>query len=163
MINIGWNAHREQLYLEYRQEMDDMQELEYNEAIYEADLQDFLEEENEWVPVIHNGEEVGFIEFCAFPFCHPDTDWFLREAYVRPEYRRKGLMQKTLLEWLRKCPGRYCLFIMDKNTPAQKCWHNAFQKAGYKPMNLRDLAEFDDVTIKLYAFEPKEDIDAQQC
>ncbi len=157
-LQLYWHPRRENLYLEYRKEMDDMQGLRYNEQLYKADLLDFLDERNNvWVPIVHNNEEIGFICMCAPPCCHPDADWFLREAYIRPEFRRQGLMRKTLLMRLRSHPGRYCLFIMENNTPAQKCWHSAFQSAGYVPMELRKLAEFKDITTTLYSFKPKEE------
>lgn len=153
-LNLNWHLHREQLYLEYKKEIDDIQGVPYDTDIYANDLLDFLDGQNEWIPVVYHEEEVGFVCMCAHPCCHPDTEWFLREAYVRPEYRRKGLMQKTILKWLKKHPGRYCLFILDDNDVAQKCWHNVFQRAGYIPMNLRELPELNDITVKLYGFQP---------
>lgn len=157
-FKLYWHPRRENLYLEYRKEMDDMQELQYDEKLYKADLLDFIDEtKNEWIPIVHNHEEVGFICMCAPPCCHPDADWFLREAYVRPEYRCKGLMKNTLLNFLNTHPGRYCLFVQEDNIPANNCWHNIFGRAGYTTMELRQLDEFKDVSVPFYGFKPKEE------
>ena len=154
-LQLRWHPHRENLYTEYRKEMDDMQQLSYNISEYAMDLWDFLEDNNKWIPIVHNGEEVGFICMCQHPCCHPDADWFLREAYVRPEYRRKGLMRQALLKFLKRNPGRYCLFVMENNITAQKCWQHIFDSAGYVPIKLRQLEEFKDVKVPLYGFKPK--------
>ena len=70
---------------------------------------------------IDNGK--GFILLGFGDNCHPSCDYYIEEIYVAPEYRRKGLMEKSLRELLDKNKGVYSLYIVEANTPALSLWN----------------------------------------
>lgn len=83
-----------------------------------------------WVPVVientdcieqitHNGEVVGII--CGTPY-------YIDCVYVMPEYRRKGIAKKAVLEYYERYGSdrHIKLHILNNNTVALKFWHSLF-------------------------------------
>lgn len=73
--------------------------------------------------------------------CHPDADYFIAETYIRPEYRREGIMSDRISDWIKTYGGKFCLFVLSKNEVAKKFWKNVFDRCGYEPYELSDVAD----------------------
>lgn len=109
--------------------------------------------DTQWIPVIHNAREVGFIIICQAPNCHPDADYYIEDSFVLPAFQNKGLMQKTVQEFVKTNPGKYCLFIIDCNKPARHMWPAVFEKLGYQPLPLKEVL-IDHPGITQYGWQP---------
>ena len=59
---------------------------------------------------------VGFLIYGTFPECHPDADYYFAETYIKPDYRRKGIMKEKVQDFVKTNGGVYCLFV-GKRTP----------------------------------------------
>ena len=88
--------------------------------------------------------------------CHPDADEFIAEAYIRPEYRREGIMSETISNWIKTYGGKICLFALSKNEVAKKFWLSLFEKIGYEPYQLSKVADDMDGHLIQFGFRPKE-------
>lgn len=146
--------YRRDLYIKY---MQTIQADTYNQErairLYEELLEDVG---NYWIDIRHNGMVVGFFTICTFPCCHPDADYFLRDAYILPEYRKLGLMGAAVRKYINQNKGIYTLFV-DKETPYTKeVWIRIFTSGKYKPFDLIPPLEFDDIiTMQMLSFAPK--------
>lgn len=145
-------------YRKYMREIDGMQGIRYDHTVADKYYEELLEDQwNFWVPVTQGRKVVGFFTMCSAPNCHPDTDYFLRDAYVRPQYRGNGDMKKALMRWLKLYPGKYNVIVHNNNYPAYHCWQKIFAEAGYEQFELRKLEEFEDVAgVTMFGFQPKE-------
>ncbi|MBO5909354.1 MAG: GNAT family N-acetyltransferase [Clostridia bacterium] len=59
-------------------------------------------------------------------------------AYILPEYRRKGLTKRAVMEWYKRYSnGSTRLHIINKNTVAYKFWHKLFEleRIGSNPID----------------------------
>lgn len=150
-------AHR-RWYRKYMRELNEMQGITYDHTIADQFYEELLEDTwNFWVPVTQGRKVVGFFTMCAAPNCHPDANYFLRDAYVRPQYRGNGAMKKALMRWLKLYPGKYNVIVHNNNYPAYHCWQKIFAEAGYEQFELRKLEEFEEVAgITMFGFQPKE-------
>ena len=90
----------------------------------------------EWHDICDNGKEVGFIIIATAPQCHSMADFYIANAYVKPEYRKKGLAEKCLKNILDQHPGRYCYNVIKKNKKADEIWKKIFGRAGYEYIDL---------------------------
>lgn len=124
---------RSEMYLEYKQELcaiDDIIPTEKDDRSYLANYYWMAEhpEVIEWLPIMNAGEEAGFIVISNYG--NLDLlgdydyrfDYFILDCYIEPEYRRQGLMEKSLRNLLEQKPGTYGLYILDKNEPALNLW-----------------------------------------
>lgn len=59
-----------------------------------------------------------------------NAKWYINEAYILPEYRRRGLMSDLLDSALEK-DADICLHIIRNNTAAKDFWKNYFHKRKY--------------------------------
>lgn len=109
---------------------------------------------SKWVNVIANGNIVGFFIIGTGENCHPDADYYIQEAYIQPEYRRKGYMSYAISEYVKRHRGIYCLLILNKNYIAKTFWPEVFRKLGYMPRPLSDVGATDE-DCQQYGFEPK--------
>lgn len=106
----------------------------------------------EWVDVFSEEHKViGFIIIGHAPNCHPDADYYIEEAYIMPEYRRKKYMSNAVSEYLKSHKGTYCLFIISSNKPALSFWSKAFRENGYFPLELKEVLVVEP-HIKQYGF-----------
>jgi predicted acetyltransferase len=106
-----------------------------------------------WIPVMGDGEEVGFFLIGTAPNCHPDADFYIEDAYIIPERRRKGYMETAIHAFIKDNPGKYCLFIVDNNKVAKKVWPRIFANCGYAPLEL-DIVTTDMNGMTQYAWQP---------
>ncbi len=97
-----------------------------------------------WLPVWCGKPEVGFLVLGNPP--HPDTDFYIQDAFVLPEYQNRGLMTK-LVDSLPV--GYYSLFILKRNEAAYRFWLGIFGKF----FTLRDVLPRDDAYEQFGAFK----------
>lgn len=88
-------------------------------------------------------DPVGFLVIGYPPNCHPNVDFYIEEAYIRPKYRRRRLMSAAVTEFVQSNPGVYCLFIVRGNEAVYTFWKNVFGEAGYSPCYLCDVGAAD--------------------
>lgn len=69
---------------------------------------------------------------------HPESDYSIAQAYVKPEYRKRGLMTRAVNEYITKHTGIYSLLVLRNNKKAASFWKNTFENAGYHPYVLSD-------------------------
>ena len=89
------------------------------------------------------------------PNCHPDADFFIQESYIKPKFRKQGLMTATVSKFIKEHEGVYCLFILNNNVNAYQFWHNIFPKLNYHPYELYVCTGIDICTQ--YGFAPKKE------
>lgn len=112
---------------------------------------------SKWVNVIANGNIVGFFIIGTGENCHPDADYYIQEAYIKPEYRRKGYMSYAISDYVKRHAGIYCLFILNNNQIGHAFWHVLFDRIGYKPYDLTDVGAADeDCTQYGFALDEKD-------
>jgi Acetyltransferases len=123
----------EELYIDYKHQL---QRMDGVDEVPEQDIVIWLKEMQSDPYITYrltydpdDKEAAGFIIVSFPPECDPDCDIFIQDLYVRPESRRKGLatelVKKTLNMYKAKDP---CLFVMDKNIPAQRFWDKIFKR-----------------------------------
>lgn len=133
----GFLSERQALYVAYRHELHDIAEdgfelePEYTSrsfvrsAILNPDVY-------EWVDVVCNDEIVGFLLICLKPTACIGCDLAIEAAYVKPEFRKQGLMTKAVTEYVTAHPCVWSLIVIRKNVHARKFWLNLFGNLGYK-------------------------------
>ena len=70
------------------------------------------------------------------PYSHPFSDYSICEAYVLPEYRKRGLMTSVVCSLVEECPGKYSLLVLDHNEYAKNFWSKVFASMRYVPYDL---------------------------
>ena len=88
--------------------------------------------------------------------CNPDADYFIAETYIRPEYRREGIMSDRISDWIKTHGGKFCLFVLSKNEVAKKFWKNVFDRCGYEPYELSGVADDMNGHLIQLGYKPKE-------
>lgn len=88
-------------------------------------------------------DPVGFLVVGFPPNCHPNANFYIEEAYIRPEYRRRGFMSAAVSDFVQGNPGVYCLFVVRGNEGAYGFWKGIFGKNGYTPCYLADVGAAD--------------------
>lgn len=119
--------NRREMFLDYKRElcaMDGFDDLADPLWTYLADFNLFNSHKDaEWIPIKHDGKEVGFLVALSGELVHNDTlDYYLWDAYVRPQYRRLGLMKQAVDNYVRNHQGVYGLVMMDINEWSHKFW-----------------------------------------
>lgn len=104
----------------------------------------------EWIDVRKNGTIVGFLIIGTGEECHRDADYFIMQTYIKPEYRRQGIMKNVLERYFSAHKGVYCLDIIKTNENAKKFWKSVFK--GFKPIQLIDYRKNVE-NIDIYAYE----------
>ena len=107
----------------------------------------------QWIDVWERDELIGFLIMGAAPNCHPDADYYVEEAYIKPAFRRKGYMSSAVSEFIQTHKGVYCFFVLNKNNGAKTFWSKLFVKLGYGPCHLRDVGAGDEYCTQ-YGFKP---------
>lgn len=125
---------RERMYLDYKYElcaMDGLDGLRAPEEAYLLDVKatklrpDLLE----WIPIEVFHKEVGFLLIArGEPYAKHGEDYRIQETYVKPEYRKRGLMTSAVKSFFKGHPGRYSLEIMVSNPDAGDFWMNLIGK-----------------------------------
>lgn len=95
------------LYLKFRAELDKMCVPEILDQV-------------QTTKIMHEGKVAGIL--CT-------TMDYIDCLYILPEYRRKGLGKKAVIEWWQKSPYKHDvrLHIIHVNKPAQKFWNSIFE------------------------------------
>lgn len=148
------NDKRNELIQNYLIEMQNIKGLPpYSKEELDQACQEYFEDSNvEWVDVFSDeGDIIGFIIIGYTPNCHPDADFYIEEAYIQPEYRRKRYMFRAVSKFLKYNGGTYCLFIVNTNTPALNFWHKVFRENEYAPVELTDVVPVEPY-LKQYGF-----------
>ncbi len=97
---------------------------------------------------------IGFLLIGVYPNCHPDADYYIEEAYVKPKYRRSKHMTKAVIDFVKQHPGVYCMFILNNNYGAYGFWNTVFKSLGYERSYLRDVGAGDPYCTQ-YGFKPR--------
>lgn len=119
-------TNREKMYLAYKRELcklDGVNGLKAPEEWYIRDA-DILQNEPdaEWIPVKYENKEVGFLIIVKGKHLKRGEDYRIEETYVKPKYRRRGLMSKEIKLYLAKHPGKYSMQVMVNNPKALAFW-----------------------------------------
>lgn len=101
--------------------------------------------------LMQDGKTAGFLIVGDYGNTHPDTDLYIQELYVRPEYRKMGIADRMIRKLIRTNPYRYCLFILDNNIPAKMFWNTIFAEQNIKMLLLTDDNPLPNCT--LYGFK----------
>ena len=152
-------TNRVEMYLEYKRELCAL--IGGESTITEQDAENDVyyathSEDAKWIAVEDNNEEIGFI-ILGFGrnlmrgAGEPTVDYFIQETYIRPEYRRKGIMTKEVEKLLDQHKGIYGLYILSKNKPALAFWHTIIKD---RWINVDNLGSDEDG--KEYAFDNRE-------
>ncbi len=98
-----------ELYLKFRRELDTLC------VPIILDTLDYVEY------IVYDGKTIGMVG---------GNLGYIDVVYVLPEYRRKGLAKKAVLEWYNRYKSPYentRLHIINNNIPALKFWESLFQ------------------------------------
>ena len=98
---------------------------------------------------------VGFVIIGKeFPEKHPDSLRSVAQAYVLPEFRKKGLMTAVMADYMTRHRGVYSLLILEGNEYAKGFWKRSFEKEGYKEVSLEPApGGYEDA--QLYGYAPR--------
>lgn len=98
---------------------------------------------------------IGFLVIGFPPNCHPNANYYIQEAYIRPEYRQRGYMRATVTSFLVSHPGTYCLFVIRGNEKAYLFWKHIFQENQYITCYLPDVGAADECCTQ-YGFRTQQ-------
>ena len=107
-----------------------------------------------WKDIFYEKKRVGFVIFATGDLCHPDTDYFIVNTFVKWQYRRKHLASDTVRQFLAQYPGRYSLDIINRNFVAMQFWEHTFRECGYVPLLLRYIPHNEGPGIATYGWAP---------
>lgn len=90
-----------------------------------------------WHDILMDDQIIGFVIVGSHaPYSHPFSDYSICEAYVLPEYRKRGLMTSVVRSLVEECPGKYSLLVLDHNEYAKNFWSKVFASMRYVPYDL---------------------------
>lgn len=89
---------------------------------------EYLSDDYCFTDIIVDGHIVGFAIISApgSSKCYDGCDYYIAQAYIRPEYRRRGLMTKTMVDIFSKNKGSYCYEVLAGNDGAKAFWDKLF-------------------------------------
>ena len=149
---------KRELYRQYIRTLDEMVGRTYKQQSADELYEELFEDdcENYWIDIQYCEQTVGFFTICTPPGCPQEADFFLRDAFISPQYRRKGLMKQAVTQWIKEHPGVYSLIVLNNNTPAYNCWMNIFKKCDYFSFEIDTMGAFEDIdSITVFGFMPK--------
>lgn len=166
---------RYNMFRDYLQELQEIEEYRYmsDEAILESYINARSGVTEFWMDIYPDEADkcaarrtkhdiIGFWILGKNGNCHPDADYFIAEAYIKPEYRREGIMSDRISDWIEKHRktgnrnGKFCLFVLSKNEVAKKFWKHVFDRCGYEPYKLSDIADDLNGHLIQLGYKPKE-------
>lgn len=100
-----------------------------------------------------SNKTIGFLIIGFHPNCHPHANYYIEEAYIKPQYRCMGYMTRAISDFIHRHTGIYCLFILNENIAAYRFWMNLFAKLGYCECFLIDVGAGDEYCTQ-YGFAP---------
>ena len=77
-----------------------------------------LQEYGDFVPIIYDNQKVGFLLV---------IDGYVEGIWVKPEYRRKGLAKKAVLDYINNGGKINILDVVITNEGADKFWNSVFE------------------------------------
>ena len=113
---------------------------------------------HEWIDIFADGDPypAGFIVIAnkgCSEHCHPYCNWFICQAYIKPEHRQKGLMTGTVTEFISERNGLYGLDVFKKNEHADRFWKHLFERVNGLPVDIpRVRSEKDEAKVNMYAY-----------
>lgn len=135
---------KKQLYLDYCKELavyyDDPSSAMTEEEAESAFEEYITSEDCSWRNIFaEDGNLAGFLIIGKHGrFCHPDAMRSISEAYIKPEYRGKGLMKAEAGGYLSRHPGVFALLVLKKNRAAKGFWKHLFKIQNFSPIYLDD-------------------------
>ena len=105
----------------------------------------------DWIPIRDGKKEIGFIIIYSGHKLPMDLDYFIEQVYIQPKYRNGGIVKQTLSEIFKASPGKYGLFILDKNEPAKGFWHRMQFDFNLEPIEVANHPECEN--CHFYAFK----------
>lgn len=90
------------------------------------------------------GKTVGF---CLVGFgdnTHTETDYYIAEFYILPEYRRIGVATAAVKELFSVFPGKYCYHVLKENINARHFWSYVQKNCCCTPLPLEDTCDLID-------------------
>ena len=115
-----------------------------------------MSEKSSWHNITdpESGAIVGFVIFGKeYPEKHPDSLRSIAQAYVLPEYRRRGLMSAVVSDYMTRKRGVFSLLVVNGNEYAAGFWKRFFEKNGYTAAQLSPVKHEDD-DVTMYAYKP---------
>lgn len=100
----------------------------------------------EWRDIIVDGKLAGFLIICSVS--HPRPVVRICEAYIRPSYRKRGLMRKAIGEILKT--GVDVVMEIYKRNPAISFWQKVMNEYGYECKKETDY--YLNNSLKMYFF-----------
>ena len=90
-----------------------------------------------WFDIFDGMENVGFIIIATGDHCPIEYDYYILEAYIKPESRKRGLMINMLEAIFKNNPGTYGCYFMIQNKDALKFYKRISKKFKFKPAQIR--------------------------
>lgn len=119
----------------------------YNDFINNPDVEMYV--------IKSDGIVCGFLILGRRSNTHPDTDIYIQEFYIKPDFRRKGIGKSVISNLLKNTPAKYCLYILNANTVAKSFWQNIFSLQGVRKMSLQDVAPIEDCSFYSFAYDDR--------
>ena len=135
------------LYRSYYGELSQYSEHLRNDPITRKDLFEIRTQDDTNRYLIRDGkcQVIGFAIIGRKGNTAPDTDTFIQEFYIRPDFRKLGYGKKAALELLEEYPGTCCYLTLKGNKVAEIFWEKVMSEAGMADVsdqfnipNLRD-------------------------
>ena len=125
---------KENLYTDYCLELNQFYPESKHMTSAEA-IENFYEycrdDRTKWINLFWEQKLVGFVVFLKF-----ENEIHVAEVYVKPEYRKRGLVTDTILDYISRHDTLYSAVILEKNEYAKQFWTKLFTKAGYHKVEL---------------------------
>ncbi len=147
---------RKSLYKDYLSEIEDIRGEKFSEPEEEKNAwcDDYMiKSYYTWIDIRYLDQIVGFLIIGTRPDCHPQCDYFIAQSYIRPGYRKRGLMTDAVTKYVDEHPGKYCMIILEKNTVAELFWSNLFKDLSYESFDIYDIGCLHKGEVQL-AFKP---------
>lgn len=88
---------------------------------------EYLSDDYCFTDIVVDGRVVGFVIISAPGSSkYAGCDYHIAQTYIRPEYRRRGLMTKTMVDIFSKNKGSYCYEVLAGNDGAKAFWDKLF-------------------------------------
>ena len=87
------------------------------------------------------------VGFCLVGFgenTHAETDYYIAEFYILPEYRRSGFATAAVKKLLSMFPGKYCYHVLKENIIARYFWDHIQKECCCTPLSLEDTCGLKD-------------------
>ena len=100
--------------------------------ITDAEIKKMLRAENHSFLLAWEGKSpAGFVAISFGQNTHPMTKFFVRDFFVQPSMRRRGLGLAMVRELIQQRSGSFCMYVLKKNIPAKDFWRSAIGEIGY--------------------------------